>query len=148
MCPMLSRQGWAWWRTATPNIHRYESNASAPYSGVGCPSCPFLPALCPLKSNATFWFKKSYQHLNFTTLWATSADDKLIFFLFFPENRIWHFMQIVSTGDNLHGMSNPVFWGKIKKIFQYIICWKVPHPAPLCPQILAGALNAIQTHTH
>ena len=25
--------------------------------------------------------------------------------LFFPENRIWHFMQIVSLGDNLHEMS-------------------------------------------
>ena len=35
-----------------------------------------------------------------------------IFFLFFPENRIWHFMQIVSLGDNLHEMSNPVFWEK------------------------------------
>ena len=33
--------------------------------------------------------------LVFTTLWANSADNKLIFFLFFPENRIWHFMQIV-----------------------------------------------------
>ena len=33
--------------------------------------------------------------LNFTTLWTNSADDKLIlFFLFFPENKIWHFMQI------------------------------------------------------
>ena len=31
-----------------------------------------------------------------------------IFFLFFPENRIWHFMQIVSIGDNLHEMSNSV----------------------------------------
>ena len=30
-------------------------------------------------------------------------------FLFFPVNRIWHFMQIVSWGDNLHEMSNPVF---------------------------------------
>ena len=35
-----------------------------------------------------------------------------IFFLFFSENRIWHFMQIVSLGDNLHEMSNPVFWEK------------------------------------
>ena len=37
--------------------------------------------------------------LNFTTLWANSADDALIIFfldLFFPENRIWHVMQIVS----------------------------------------------------
>ena len=32
-----------------------------------------------------------------------------IFFLFFPENRSWHFMQIVFTGDNLHEMSKPVF---------------------------------------
>ena len=31
-----------------------------------------------------------------------------IFFLFFPGNRIWHFMQI----DNLHEISNPVFWEK------------------------------------
>ena len=35
--------------------------------------------------------------LIFTTLWANSADDKLVpFFLIFPENRIWHFMQTVS----------------------------------------------------
>ena len=52
------------------------------------------------------------QALTFTTLWAFSADDRLIFFLFFPENRIWHFMQIVSLGDNLHEMSYPVFWEK------------------------------------
>ena len=40
-----------------------------------------------------------------------SADNILkYFFLFFPENRIRHFMQIVSIGDNLHEMSNPVFW--------------------------------------
>ena len=32
------------------------------------------------------------------------------------ENRIWHFMQIVSLGDNLHEMSNPVFWEKLEKI--------------------------------
>ena len=30
-----------------------------------------------------------------------------IFLLFFLENRIWHFMQIVS-GDNLHEMSDPI----------------------------------------
>ena len=33
-----------------------------------------------------------------------------IFFLFFPENRFWDFMQIVSSGYNLHEMSNPVFY--------------------------------------
>ena len=48
--------------------------------------------------------------LNFGTLLANTADDKLvIFFLFFPENRICHFMQIVSrqfahelSPDNMH----------------------------------------------
>ena len=35
-----------------------------------------------------------------------------IFFLFFQGNRILQFMQIVFTGDNLHEMSNPVFWKK------------------------------------
>ena len=35
--------------------------------------------------------------LALATLWADSADYKLvIFFLLFLENRIWHFMQIVS----------------------------------------------------
>ena len=43
-----------------------------------------------------------------TTFWN-------IFFLIFLENRIWHFMQIVSKGDNLHEMSNPDFWEKKKK---------------------------------
>ena len=41
--------------------------------------------------------------LIFTTLLANSADDTwIIFSIFFPENWIWHFMQIVSIGDNLH----------------------------------------------
>ena len=42
-------------------------------------------------------------------LWANSADDKLmIFFLFFIENRIWNFMQIVSLG----GCVKSYFQGK------------------------------------
>ena len=46
----------------------------------------------------------------FTTILANSVDDKLMmFFLFFPENRIWYFMQIISMGDNLHEMSKTVF---------------------------------------
>ena len=30
--------------------------------------------------------------------------------LFFPGNRIRHFMQFFSKGDNLHVMSNSIFW--------------------------------------
>ena len=41
-----------------------------------------------------------------------------------PEKRIWHFMQIVSREDNLHEMTNPVFSEKIRKMFQYVACWK------------------------
>ena len=53
--------------------------------------------------------------LTFTSLCANSADNKLTtFFLIFLENRMLHFMQIVSTGDNLHEMSK-LFSGKNKK---------------------------------
>ena len=44
-----------------------------------------------------------------TTFWN-------ILFLIFPYNRLCHFMQIVSIGDNLHKMSKLIVWGKIKKI--------------------------------
>ena len=48
----------------------------------------------------------------YMTFWTISADDVDGFFyiLFFPENRLWHFMQIVSWGENLHEMSEPIFW--------------------------------------
>ena len=39
-----------------------------------------------------------------------------MFSYFFQEYRIWHFMQMGSIGDNLHEMSNCVFWEKIEKI--------------------------------
>ena len=62
--------------------------------------------------------------LTITTLWANSADDKLVIFsLLIPESRIWNFMQS-SIGDNLHEVSDPVFREKHEKIFQYVVCWK------------------------
>ena len=55
------------------------------------------------------FIKISYS-LTPTILLAKSAYDKLtIFFIFFPENRICHFEQIVLTEDSLHEMSNPIF---------------------------------------
>ena len=39
-------------------------------------------------------------------------------FLFFPEKKIWHFMQIVSLGDNLHEVSYLIFEEKFKKYFK------------------------------
>ena len=35
-----------------------------------------------------------------------------IFFHILPEIQIWHFLQIVSIGDNLQEISNPVCWEK------------------------------------
>ena len=48
-----------------------------------------------------------------------------LFFLFFPETRIGHFMQIVSIRDNLLEMSNLVFL-KIRKISP--ICCLLNYP--------------------
>ena len=71
------------------------------------------------------WDNMRDMKLTFNTLWAYSADNKLMtFFLFFPENRFWHFMQIGSNGDNLHEMSKPFFMGKIREVFLCVVCWK------------------------
>ena len=46
-----------------------------------------------------------------------SADDNLNFLLlFFPEKRTWHFMQIVFKVNNLHEMSNNIFFLLLEKI--------------------------------
>ena len=46
-----------------------------------------------------------------------------IFFLFYPENGLWYSMQIVSTGNNLHEISKPIFWEKQKKYHPFVVCW-------------------------
>ena len=48
----------------------------------------------------------------------------MIFFLCFPKTRIWHFMQFIQIVSFLHEMSYPVFLGKVRKIFQNVVCWK------------------------
>ena len=53
--------------------------------------------------------------LTFTTLWAYSADNKLmLFFLFFPENRIWHYMQ-TSPMETIYMKCQILFSMKKKK---------------------------------
>ena len=56
----------------------------------------------------TIGVKMDVQNFNFS-LRANSADNKLMIFLFFLENRIWHFMYFISLGDNLHEMSAEFF---------------------------------------
>ena len=55
-------------------------------------------------------WRSDFLALTFTAIRANSADYKLVIsFLFFPVNRIWYFMQIVSSRDNFNKMSNSVF---------------------------------------
>ena len=59
-----------------------------------------------------------------------SADDILKCFTFrrkkdltFHANCLLRRQQIVSSGDNLHGMSDPIFWeNREKKHHQYVVC--------------------------
>ena len=52
--------------------------------------------------------------INFTTLLANSADDKLvIFFIFFPETGF----DISCKLSHLHEISKSVFWEKYFKLF-------------------------------
>ena len=45
--------------------------------------------------------------LTFTPFWANSANNKfMILFLFFPENRLWHYMQIASLCQSLFSREN------------------------------------------
>ena len=49
------------------------------------------------------------------------VDKFMIFFLFFPENRIWHFMQIVSNGwRQFEWNIKTCFLGKIRKHFNML----------------------------
>ena len=63
-----------------------------------------------------YWVVTTYVLLILTTLWANSADDKMMtIFLFFTENRLWYFKQIVSQGNNLHEMPKAIFCEKKKQ---------------------------------
>ena len=47
---------------------------------------------------------------------------EIFFFLIFPENRLRHFMQMISRDDNLQEMSMPIFCEKLEKYNQFDIC--------------------------
>ena len=65
-------------------------------------------------SNVSYTLSRNAHRLTFTTLWANSADDKLmIFFLFFTRKQSLTVHRKLSR-DNLHEVWNPVS-GKIRK---------------------------------
>ena len=74
----------------------------------------YLTGATPLQKSDDAIIIKLY--LMLSMLGKISADDTLKYFSLFSffssENRIWHFMQSVSIGDNFHEMLAPVFWEK------------------------------------
>ena len=60
-------------------------------------------------------------NLAFTTLWANSADNKLIIFYIFFSQKIGFDISL-QTGDNVHEMSKPIFCKNMRIIFQIVIC--------------------------
>ena len=89
--------------------------------------------------------KLTLDHIQYlqTTLKApltTAANDNsFIFFLFFRENKSWHFMWIVCSADDSHEISRLVFSEKSKK--------KKKKFRMSSAKILLGALRVISLHT-
>ena len=126
------------------NLHEMSEPSSNIWSCMSSPHCE-CPVSCPRMGSSNTLKGRVYagqliSGLTLTTLWADSADDKLIiFFLFFLANWIWHFIQMKCLiqfsrkNKKLHAncllkrqfawsvISN--FLGKIRKIFQNAVCW-------------------------
>ena len=67
-------------------------------------------------------------HLRIIMLGKNSTDNILKYFiLFFPESKIWCFMQSVFLGNNLHEMSNPIFWKKKEKNISNLLSAEFAH---------------------
>ena len=67
------------------------------------------------------WF--NIQH----SLCANSVHDNWYVSL---EQSVWHVMQIVALGDNLHDSRNLTFWEKDKEtVFRNIVCWNITQHA-------------------
>ena len=57
------------------------------------------------------------------TLFTISRQQIGEFFLFFPQNRIWHFMENCLQWRQFAWNVQFCFLSKIRKIFQYVVCW-------------------------
>ena len=88
-----------------------------------------------------------YKGLMLSMLGKNSTDNIMKYFASFcwkigfdnscklSPNRIWHFMHSVSYWDNLHEMSNPLLWGKIRTnitslssaefVYSMLLNWKL-----------------------
>ena len=67
-------------------------------------------------------FNKLFQPLPLS--WLIQQTKNWWYFSYFPRKHDGHFMPIVSNGNNLHWNVKSCFHGKIRKLFQYVVCWK------------------------
>ena len=58
-------------------------------------------------------------YLTLTTLWANSADGKLMFFVVVV---FFFFVILDKLALTFHGNCLHLFWGKIRKLFQIVVC--------------------------
>ena len=63
-------------------------------------------------------------HLLKRIMLYSAGDKSIMFFLFWLENTLWHFMQIVSKETICMKYQNTCLLGKLWNIFQNVICWK------------------------
>ena len=93
-------------------------------NGLHC-KCKYLDIRIPYHT----YPKNPFDHLIVFNLHSlgNSADKLMTFFLIFSANRLWHFMQMVSSGDNLHECQIPFSW-KISKCLLnfYPACYFYP----------------------
>ena len=76
----------------------------------------------------------------FTTLWVLYSANSVTNWSYFPENRLWNFMQIISKEDNLHEMSKPIFWKKKKEKKKKEKCFKMS----FCEIFTQSALKCVE----
>ena len=93
----------------------------------------------------------TYEHLALSI--KISADDIFFFFFFFsffsPENRLWHFMQIVFLGDNLHDVSKSIFGGKKQEKYnEFFVCWIRPDKGEGWYGLLTSTSNTLPMNTN
>ena len=74
------------------------------------------------------WWGSSNEYPQLMFLWrekiqSSNTYPEQFLCMFYFQNRIWHFMNIVSNEDYLHEVSNPIFWINNN---HFIACWISP----------------------
>ena len=82
---------------------------------------PAAVVVCKVKPGATDGSTPVFSSKHLWVCWCSvqQMTNKITIFLFFPESWAWHFMWIISYGDNSHEMSSPTFLKKKKDFLKY-----------------------------